>query len=43
MNWIYLFITQEKNFISALDKLDVSQNSSFQVSILFVNLLTNID
>ena len=43
MNSIHFFFTQEKKFISALDKLDVLQNTSFQVSILSVNLLTYID
>ena len=40
MNLIHLFLNQEKKFISALDKLDVLQNTSFQVSVLFVHLLT---
>ena len=43
MNLIHLFFTQEKKFISALDKLDVLQNTSFQVPILFVNWLIYID
>ena len=43
MNLIHFFFTQEKYFISALDKLDVLQNTSFQVYILSVNLLTYID
>ena len=43
MNMIHLFFTQEKEFIYALDKLDVLQNTSLQVSIFSVNLLTYID
>ena len=42
MTLIHLFFIQEKKFISALDKLDVLQNTSFQVSSLFVNLTTYI-
>jgi len=39
MNVTFIFFTQEQKFTSALDKLDVRQNISLQVSILFVNLL----
>ena len=43
MDLIHFFFTQEKEFISALAKLDVLQNTSIQVSVLFVNLLNYID
>ena len=33
---------QEKKFICALDKLDVQQNTSLQVSILFADFLASI-
>jgi len=43
MNATFIFFTQEKKFISAMYKLDVRQNTSLQVSILFFDLLTNAD
>ena len=42
MNVTFVFYNQEKKFIAALDKLDVRQNTSLQVFILFVDLLTYI-
>ena len=35
---IFIFFTQETKFISALQRLDVRQNTSLQVSILSVDL-----
>ena len=42
MNVTFIFFTQEKKFNAALDKLDVRQNTSLQVSILFVDLIAYI-
>ena len=42
MNVTFIFFTQEKKFNAALDKLDVRQNTSLQVSILFVHLIAYI-